>query len=202
MWFDCVFVCIVLAMNECIETKEGDVVSQLHMAATYSLKLVESLIERGADVNTVTQCGWPVLHYAILHGQHKSEEQEKFFLGDMVKLLIENGADVRAATHGKQYSVLHAVIYRYFQSGISKECYMVQDFDSLVSLLTSYGADINAVDADGCSVLQAFLIKKCYLMGGNRYHAVLLNHGADTKTADLDAVGEMSVYQSRQFLLQ
>ena len=66
--------------------RELDHIVPLHLAARYGLtRLINKLIQMGADVNAITVHGSTPLHY----GGHSGEVQA-------VELLIQNGADIHA----------------------------------------------------------------------------------------------------------
>ncbi|XP_013912088.1 PREDICTED: 2-5A-dependent ribonuclease [Thamnophis sirtalis] len=97
------------------------------------LKLVQQLLEDGADINAKVECGWTPLHSAV---QRKSEE--------IVNFLLENGADPLARKdNGATPFILAGVI------GNVK----------LLKLFLDKGSCINEYDINGFT---AFMEAACY----------------------------------------
>jgi len=165
--------------------REGE--SVLHYAAQYNQNadIIPLLIYKGADVNAVcNRDRESVLHYAVRYNQN----------ADITQLLIDKGADVNAVTNRSDESVLQwaqiygneAIVQILLDNGaVMSDAYKddngvvipdpakdaallaaVQtssDADSIRSLIAE-GADVNAVDSDGASVL---------------HHAARFNKNAD-----------------------
>lgn len=68
-----------------VNAREDCGLTALHRAATVSPKMVQMLLDGGADVNCVDQKGFTALHCAVLRGNL-----------DIVRLLVERGVDKNA----------------------------------------------------------------------------------------------------------
>jgi ankyrin repeat protein len=136
----------------------------LHWAARgRSVTLVQTLLDRGADLNAKTKASQnrrsyvssPVNETAL----HLSADQP-----DIVRALIEKGADVNARDSKQRTPLFTAAMY---------------GSEEAVKLLLDHGADVNARDADGQTPLWQAL---------GRYDseavAYLLAHGASVNVAD------------------
>lgn len=55
------------------------------LSSTQRLKIVQLLLEKGADVNITSDDGFPTLHYAQAHGDT-----------DVMNLILDHGANVNA----------------------------------------------------------------------------------------------------------
>ena len=98
----------------------------INVPTNLSLHLVlDSLIEKGADVNATDDNGQTPLHLA-LHNEHP----------EMAKLLIKKGADVNAKNKWGD-TPLHLVL----------------DNPEIAKLLIEHGADVNATDNYGDTLL-------------------------------------------------
>ena len=115
-----------------------------------SLRMLEVLIEHGADVNHVDRCGeWPLKEFSF-HGNAPA-----------VRKLLAAGAEVNRTSTGK--IALHSAVRA--------------DDAETVRILVDAGADINARDCDGWSVL--FSVKS------RRVLALLVAAGIDfTRTIE------------------
>jgi hypothetical protein len=92
--------------------------SEICIASSYGqLKVVQLLVENGADVNTPSELHGPPLVAASAAG-HKS----------IIRFLLENGADVNARG-GRYGSALHAAL--------------AEGCEQIVQLLIKHGADVN-----------------------------------------------------------
>ena len=96
-----------------------------------SLKKIEDLIQRGADVNSRDSKGEPILDTVLTEGRW-----------DIARLLIEGGADVNAKDR-KGETPLHIAVSR--------------GHANIVALLISRGSDVTATDPDGLTAWQLAL---------------------------------------------
>jgi len=111
-----------------MEARKDNGFTVLHNAAGFKqLKVVELLIESGADKEAKGDDGATTLHLASEEGQV-----------DMVHYLISQGAEIEAKANGG-YTPLHtATIFNHL---------------NLVELLIQHGADQEAKTGDGCTAL-------------------------------------------------
>ena len=97
---------------------------QLLEAAEHgNLKLVKTLLEKGADVNSKHEYGWTTVMLAVLKGH-----------AAVVTLLVDKGADVNRKGPRGTTALIEAA-----RKGSLE----------LVNVLLNKGADVNAVDDDG-----------------------------------------------------
>ena len=118
---------------------------------------VERLIKLGANVNATTDDDVrdTALSLAIMEGGYP----------EIVKLLVENGADVNAKDTVGASPLLMAVYWHNDRLGINME---------IVRLLIQHGADVNAQDCDGMTALM-YAAK----VGHAELARVLVTKGAD-----------------------
>ena len=91
----------VLRLLDGLDAKEFGFSPWLHVAARHeSPEVAALLIERGAKVNARDDNGWTPLHYALLDGHDRPAFRT-------AKVLLEQGADVRAATAAVGWTPLH-----------------------------------------------------------------------------------------------
>jgi ankyrin repeat protein len=128
----------------------------------YKLDMAKLLLEKGANVNAVSNDGLSILQSAIV-GE---------FGSDVVAILLEYGAMVDEPNASGQ-TPLHWLFDTYPGE-------MAIEGFAIVELLLDNGADVNAVSDDGLSVLQHAL------QGGHDADvvALLLEHGADVSVLD------------------
>lgn len=154
---------------------------------------VDVLIKHGADVNRVNQRGQSSLYMAAERGRE-----------DAAALLIKHGADVDAADRNGHTSLMRASIFnrdrmidllikqgadvnRVNHLGISSlhkvAEYARLDADAknthIVALLIKGGADVDAADRDGNTILKEAAGRK----GNTHIVALLIKHGADVDVA-------------------
>lgn len=133
--------------------------------ATGKVAEVESLVEAGADINGANTTGQTPLHLAVANGN-----------AEMVRVLLEDGAELDLPDASEQCSALHVAA----QNG---------DVD-IVKLLVRYGADLEA-----CTRRQQTPLHLAALHGHPgvvaqllRYHVRLDSQDADGMTAQQLAV--------------
>ena len=91
----------VLRLLDGLDAKEFGFSPWLHVAARHeSPEVAALLIERGAEVNARDDIGWTPLHYALLDGPDRPAFRT-------AKVLLEQGADVHAATAAVGWTPLH-----------------------------------------------------------------------------------------------
>ncbi len=115
-----------------INVRHQNWATPLHEAASRgAVRVTELLLARGADVNVTADWGWTPLHLAARYQGpgHK----------DVVELLLAHGADVTLKEKYCGRSPLHWAIYG--------------NKNDLAEILLSKGADANAKDAEGQTLL-------------------------------------------------
>jgi len=118
--------------------------SLLHRAAFEGYApMVGMLIHKGANVNAANNRGMTPLHMAVPSPCcHPSND-----FGKVIKLLLEHGADVNAATKPCKATPLHFAVSCLCDGWV-------------VALLLEHGADVDALDGDGLKP-----INHCFLNG-------------------------------------
>lgn len=135
--------------------KEGDT-PLMYAVQNGDLSLAEILLNHRAEVNVADDDGLTALHIAAATKNCRT-----------VKLLLDHGADAKARTN-KQETVLHMAV-----SGMSGSA---SQYEPLLDLLLSAGADPNATDSSGCSV-RNFISRKLqerHNLGGNSSSATMI----------------------------
>ena len=146
---------------DCRDTKGC---SPLHLAvASYSPeKLIQLLLDSGADINAKTKAGMTPLLYGF-------QNDDKVSLNTL-RLLLMRGSSVDERDH-EDYTLLHRLILRH------RKC------SDKVRLLLEYGADPKKACKNGSAVLHDVLT-----MSHSRHKLedvrLLLNHGADPLACD------------------
>ena len=126
----------------------------MHTAAYCgNLKLVQWLVEHGADINAKTDNGFSVLHAAAITGSL-----------ELVQWLVEHGADVKAKD-SDGWTVLHAAV-----NGIPSNSSM-----DLYEWLINQGIDVNAAANNGETALSI----ACEVRDDLDLVRFLVEHGAD-----------------------
>ena len=107
-----------------VDARDENGLTPLHQAAYYNEpEVAELLIERGAGVNAKSPANWTPLHFALL-------EKEGEDRGELVTMLIQRGADIRAKTLIASWTPLHIAV------GLNEP--------RIVKGLIESGADVNA----------------------------------------------------------
>ena len=114
-------------------------VSSAMAAATYKRDpgMVRLLIEAGFDVDGRDSSGTTPLMSAAFNGDE-----------EIVKMLLDAGADVKAKSNGREQTALINAVH---QIALTRST--DRTGPSLIKLLLSHGADVNAVDDQGRSAL-------------------------------------------------
>jgi ankyrin repeat protein len=144
-----------------------DLISPLHAAAySENVKMVEKLIEYGADINAEDSLGRTPLYFASEHDNHGN--------CPVIRLLLELGANVNARAKDAS-TPLH----------VASRCGTLE----VVRLMLEYGADPNVQDEDKSTPLH--LASRC---GHVNIARLLLERGADVNARDAD--GWTSLHQA------
>lgn len=165
--------------------------SPLHfLCRTYYLKrnrmidLIRFFLDNGTDVNTCTR-GWTPL--LLTCAFHDNDDQVK----DIIKLLIEKGADVNAKNESGLYP-LHFLCSTYYKN--------IDDLVDVINLLIEKGADINAVNNEDGSTPLHYLCQFYGILKDRDGLMDLVNlltkKGADTNAKN--EKGETPAYFLRQ----
>ena len=135
----------------------------LHSAAWYGdFEMVRVLLNYKADVNARTDEGWTAIHYVsqgyqgwVIPNVHQS-------LGDVARLLLEQGADVNMQISGSGRTPLHVTL----------------DFHTVdvVRMLFEHGANVGVEDSEGRTPYQIALAEGSE--GNKEIIKLLSEHGA------------------------
>lgn len=118
----------VFAQEEAAEAEPEEQVDPLLAAVKdANTREVRSLLGDGADANTTTEHGMPLVSYAAMKGE-----------SDIVAALLESGADVEAADKTGATALMYAAQF---------------DQDDVVDALIEAGANVNAADNLGWTPL-------------------------------------------------
>jgi uncharacterized protein len=124
-------------------------------------RLVEKLLQKGADPNAVDDCGIPIITYAAARGR-----------SDLLRLLITSRVDVNAIDKFKNQPPLLWVI-----DSLNK--YNEEDIYETLKLLVGAGADVNLKgQSDKSALILAVLEEK------ERLVEILISAGADVNFKD------------------
>lgn len=119
--------------------EDGHNQTPLHYAVLYrrvddrTTKIIDMLISKGADVNSVDTDGATPLHYALRTSVERYEDRES--IGNIVALFISKGANVNARHGMTGETPLHMAVEN--------------DYKASVELLLAKGADANAQNKYG-----------------------------------------------------
>jgi ankyrin repeat protein len=119
------------------------------------VRVAQLLFDRGADVNTRGKDGWTPLHLASNYGNV-----------EIVRLLLDHGADLDAATGNMEDKPLHQVSYGKYRSQ--------EDGVRVAQLLLDRGADVNTRRKDDWTPLHAASYK-----ANAEIVKFLIDHGAE-----------------------
>lgn len=120
-----------------------------------NIQNVRTLLDRGADVNTIDTDGDTLLYIALWTVDNNA---------DIAMLLVERGVDINAkGEYG--YTLLHLAV--------------VEDQSDIVKFLLEKNADVNVTDEDGSPPLHTALIKSNFDIA-----RLLLEKGADINATD------------------
>ena len=163
----------LLLLGHCmdVDVRGFDEQTPLHMAVNSGLlEVTRTLIGRNATINARDSEGRTPLHTTLHAGSGRFDE--KYF--DVVRYLVEHGADVDAQNNTEQPTTLHLASY----FGGFK----------VAQLLLGHGADINVQGKNGRTPLHEALASLHDDFGDYRFDTVrfLLEHGADVNAPDND----------------
>ena len=140
---------------EHISARGGPLGTALHAASRMNrLKVVQSLLRHGADVNATGKWGWTPLLSASDWGHL-----------EVVRWLLDHGADVNAKDKSDDWTSLHLATHK-------GHC-------ELVRTLLEHNADTSARNDSGFTPLHAASNQNCVDIV-----LLLLKHGADTEIGD------------------
>jgi len=163
----------LLLLGHCVDVdvRGVDDRTPLHMAADRGLlEVTRILIERGASINARDSRDRTPLH-PTFDGLSGTFDETYF---DVVRYLLEHGADVDVQTNTEQPTPLHLAS---FYGGFK-----------VVQLLLDHGADINVQDKNGRTPLHGTLVEMTDNLDDYFFDALrfLLEHGADVHALDND----------------
>ena len=140
---------------EHVSARGGPLGTALHAASRMNrLKVVQSLLRHGADVNATGKWGWTPLLFASFEGHL-----------EVVRWLLQHEADVNAKDEDDDWTSLHMAASR--------------GHSETVRALLNHNADTNALDDGGCTPLHLASI-----YGRVEVVRLLLNHGANPEARD------------------
>ncbi|HOT74206.1 MAG TPA: ankyrin repeat domain-containing protein, partial [Candidatus Wallbacteria bacterium] len=139
-----------------IKEKSGAITPEFFIKAVKNGKVeeIESLIKKGANVNAHGERESPALHWAVLWGMF-----------DVVKLLVENGANINELNYYDSSSILLTALN--------------ENKTEIARYLIEKGADLNFADSDSYKILHT-AVNKNYV----DIVRLLLKHGYDVNKRD------------------
>lgn len=167
----------------------------LHMAAKNGHEAtVRLLLERGADINKLSRSGQRTALQLAVIDKHES----------VIRLLLEREADVddchggRTALHlaainegtelGRHVAELLHEMWKHLRPGPSGAAILADGFVTpacplaVVRLLLKYGANVNAKDREGCTILESTVER-----GVGEVIKLLILHGATVESGNWDS---------------
>jgi len=144
-----------------VDAKDDEGNTALHLQASFGeLATARLLISCGANAKSTNKLGETTLHRATMKVDGVSDGREA-----MVKLLVDNGADVNAR---EQY--MHkTALYNAARAGHGR----------IAKILLDHGADVNGRDRKGWAALHSAAVN-----GHESTVRLLLDHGADINGRD------------------
>jgi ankyrin repeat protein len=124
------------------------------------VRVAQLLFDRGADVNTRGKNDWTPLHLASCYGSV-----------EIVRLLLDHGADLDAATGNMGEKPLHKVTYDKYRSQ--------EDNVRVAQLLLDRGTDVNTRRKDDWTPLHAASYN-----ANAKIVQLLIDHGAEVDAVD------------------
>ena len=140
----------------CMYKKRYSPIQQASMHG--DLKVLELLLENGADVHSVCETGHTALHLALISANHRRFEE-------IVLALLLHGSDVNVRGRRGRTAIHIAVQY---------------SSTAIVNILLNHGADISKRDDENCNALHMASIRsRGSVHVQNKICRILLNHGSD-----------------------
>jgi ankyrin repeat protein len=196
------FVKYLLKNGADVKPNGSNVATPLHFAARYfRIDLAKILIKHGADINAIDNrnCQTP-LEYAITSQYSNDFSDDTIFINDncnMVKFLIDNGANINAKNSQGQTPLIVAIIEKQYKIAIlllkkGAEINIQDDYGTsplflacsccnrnsdLIKALLKKGADVNVKTKDGATPLDMASVRS-YGTLDDEIQKLLLNHGA------------------------
>jgi len=163
----------LLLLGHCVDVDVRGIDNRtpLHMAVDRGLlEVTRVLIERGASINARDSSNRTPLH--LTSEDPFGTFDDRYF--DVVRYLLEHGADVDAQANTEHSTPLHLASY---WGGFK-----------VAQLLLDHGADINVRDENGLTPLHGSLVDMTDDLKDHFFDAVrfLLEHGADVHALDND----------------
>ncbi len=173
---------LLLAYGAQINAPDGGGRSPLHKARRR--EIVEFLLERDADLHAHTKYGRTPLHVAAAEDRR-----------DVAEVLIRHGADVNAEdAYG--WTPLHRAVLlhtyeQYYYADSPQEIVTIRGHRDMAELLLANGADVDAQDEDGRTVLHGVASA-----GSADWVKVLLDNGADPQARDATGLTPLDLAQA------
>jgi ankyrin repeat protein/predicted RNA-binding Zn-ribbon protein involved in translation (DUF1610 family) len=151
----------------------------LYACLTDKRKIVELLLDAGADINSVSSKGRNGLMFASHYGMHK-----------MASLLLEKGIEVNAQDNEGMTALMH--LNRYMLTNYS----YIGEFE-LLDILPEHDADLNIKDKKGQTALTHYVKK-----GEFWWTQILLEKGADPNASDDNILVAAENIEKNSFILK
>lgn len=133
----------------------------LHLAALNGYaRVVQLLVEYGADVNATNNKGETPLMVAVQNSHKESNKQDRpnGAFNQTIQLLLENGADINAQDKNGKTALMHVPsLTEIFTNSQGTNQAMLGIVDTLHRLLTNTSVKLDIQDNDGNTMLHHFL---------------------------------------------